>query len=180
MSAARGSAALVPHPDGPAPAVRGVRVDVTRTPDALTLEYTLDGDLDAIRIPAPAAPAIVHGLWEHTCFEAFVAQNDEPGYVELNVAPSGAWAVYGFAGYRERAAEPAGEPAIEVGRDADALDVVATLSFPTSSLRVGLTAVIERTDGRTSYWALAHPAVRPDFHHADGFVARVPAAEPRP
>jgi len=170
---------LVPHPSTPETAF-GVAAGVERVAGGLRFAYRLVGALDVVRIP-PAVPARrTDRLWEHTCFEAFVAQNDEPGYVELNVAPSGAWAVYGFAGYRERAADPAGEPALEVGRDADALDVVATLSFPTSSLRVGLTAVIERTDGRTSYWALAHPAVRPDFHHADGFVARVPAAEPRP
>ena len=87
MSAARRSAALVPHPDHPAPAVRGVRVDVTRMPDALALAYTLDGDLDAIRIPAPAVPAIVHGLWEHTCFEVFVAADGAVAYHEMNLAP---------------------------------------------------------------------------------------------
>ena len=31
-------------------------------------------------------------------------------------------------------------------------------------------AVVEETDGRLSYWALTHPAERPDFHHRDGFV----------
>jgi hypothetical protein len=40
-------------------------------------------------------------------------------------------------------------------------------------MRVGLTAVVESTDGRLTYWALAHPSPAPDFHHADGFVARV-------
>jgi len=166
---------LVPHPSTPETAF-GVAAGVERVAGGLRFAYRLVGALDVVRIP-PAVPARrTDRLWEHTCFEAFVAQNDEPGYVELNVAPSGAWAVYGFAGYRERAADPAGEPALEVGRDADALDVVATLSFPTSSLRVGLTAVIERTDGRTSYWALAHPSARPDFHDAGGFVAHVPAA----
>jgi hypothetical protein len=39
-----------------------------------------------------------------------------------------------------------------------------------SALRLALSAVIEETDGHLSYWALAHPAERPDFHHRDGFV----------
>jgi hypothetical protein len=30
--------------------------------------------------------------------------------------------------------------------------------------------VIEETNGNKSYWALAHPAGKPDFHHADGFA----------
>lgn len=39
-----------------------------------------------------------------------------------------------------------------------------------------ITAVIEETDGTKSYWALAHPAGKPDFHHPDGFVLELPAA----
>ncbi len=35
---------------------------------------------------------------------------------------------------------------------------------------VGLAAVIEETNGRLSYWALAHPPGKPDFHHLDGFA----------
>ena len=38
------------------------------------------------------------------------------------------------------------------------------------ALRLGASAVIETADGALSYWALAHPAGRPDFHHADGFA----------
>jgi hypothetical protein len=30
--------------------------------------------------------------------------------------------------------------------------------------------VIEDIGGGRSYWALAHPAGKPDFHHADGFT----------
>jgi hypothetical protein len=37
------------------------------------------------------------------------------------------------------------------------------------SLRVGLSAVIEASDG-FSYWALRHRADKPDFHDADGFA----------
>jgi hypothetical protein len=36
--------------------------------------------------------------------------------------------------------------------------------------RLGLSAVIEDTSGRMSYWALAHPAGKPDFHHLDCFA----------
>jgi hypothetical protein len=37
-------------------------------------------------------------------------------------------------------------------------------------LRLGLAAVIEDKAQVLSYWALKHPAEKPDFHHADGFV----------
>ena len=36
--------------------------------------------------------------------------------------------------------------------------------------RARLAAVIEATDGSLSYWALAHPSDKPDFHHPDSFV----------
>lgn len=41
-------------------------------------------------------------------------------------------------------------------------------------LEVGITAVIERTDGTLSYWALHHPAAEADFHDRAGFTLRVP------
>jgi hypothetical protein len=36
--------------------------------------------------------------------------------------------------------------------------------------------VIEETNGRKSYWALAHPPGKPDFHHSDCFALGLPAA----
>jgi len=42
----------------------------------------------------------------------------------------------------------------------------------------GLSAVIEDISGGTSYWALAHPPGKPDFHHADGFALEFSPAVP--
>ncbi len=39
-----------------------------------------------------------------------------------------------------------------------------------STFRVGLSAVIEEVAGHRSYWALAHPCGKADFHHSDSFV----------
>ena len=53
------------------------------------------------------------------------------------------------------------------------LSLHATLelrALPPGPWRLGLSAVIEEANGRLSYWALAHPAGRPDFHHADCFT----------
>lgn len=41
-------------------------------------------------------------------------------------------------------------------------------------LRLGLSAVIEEKGGRKSYWALAHPPGKADFHHPDSFVCELP------
>jgi len=41
-------------------------------------------------------------------------------------------------------------------------------------LEVGITAVIEHSDGALSYWALHHPGAEADFHHRGGFTIQVP------
>jgi hypothetical protein len=95
-------------------------------------------------------------------------------YVEMNFSPSTEWAVYGFTRYREANEPPAIVPAIVVERGAESLDLEATVALGRAgALRVGLTAVVERANGRRTYWALAHPSPAPDFHRAEGFVARV-------
>lgn len=40
-----------------------------------------------------------------------------------------------------------------------------------------ISAVIEETDGTKSYWALAHPPGRPDFHHSDCFALELAAPD---
>jgi hypothetical protein len=55
------------------------------------------------------------------------------------------------------------------------LQVALDLDWLTSpaagvGLRLGLSAVVEDKARVLSYWALKHPAEKPDFHHADGFV----------
>ena len=43
-------------------------------------------------------------------------------------------------------------------------------AYADAALTLGLSAVIEDRDGALSYWALRHPAGKPDFHHADAFA----------
>jgi len=58
-----------------------------------------------------------------------------------------------------------------------ALDLSRLPDLPLGSpWRLGLSAVIEEKTGRKSYWALAHPAGKPDFHHSDCFALEVPTA----
>jgi hypothetical protein len=42
--------------------------------------------------------------------------------------------------------------------------------------RLGLAAITEDTRGGKSYWALAHPSGKPDFHHFDCFAHELSAA----
>jgi len=167
------------HPSTRSEAVRAIAVLVRRSASSeLRMTFRLDGDIRRIRVPSSAVPRIATQLWRHTCFEAFIAMEGQPAYHEFNFAPSGEWAVYAFSGYRN-----GGPLANEMMRrqisvrstgsrlELDSLVPLDCLSaiHPRASLRVGLSAVIEASDG-LSYWALRHPAGKPDFHDADGFA----------
>ncbi|WP_296598217.1 DOMON-like domain-containing protein [Phenylobacterium sp.] len=163
--------ALTPHPSTPCSAVRALTVEARREGARLVLIYRLTGDLGMLAIPPAAAADRTDSLWEHTCFEAFVG-GEGGGYLEFNLSPSGQWAAYRFDGYRAgMAALEMAAPRIETTRTPDVLELRAELELPDAgSIRVGLTAVIEATDGTVSYWSLAHPPGHPDFHQAGGRV----------
>jgi hypothetical protein len=170
---------LLPHPSSQRGEVRelGIRIDRPSAAE-LKLEYRLEADLEALRIPEPRVPSRTDGLWRHTCFEAFIAQPGGHAYWEYNFSPSGAWAAYHFSGYREgmTALLKGAAPVIQVDSAGDefVLEVAVDLSWLTragaSALRLSAAAVIEDRARVLSYWALKHPAEKPDFHHADSFV----------
>ena len=167
------------HPSTRPEAVRAIRVLVRRSASAeLQMTFCLDGDIPRIRVSSPGVPRIATQLWRHTCFEAFIAVEGQPAYHEFNFAPSGEWAVYGFCGYRNGGplVNEMMRPHIAVRSTGSRLELdtlvrldVLSAIHPRSSLRIGLSAVIEACDG-LSYWALRHPADKADFHDADGFA----------
>jgi len=159
--------------------VRAIQVLVRRSASAdLRINFRLDGDISRIRIPSPSAPRIGAELWRHTCFEAFIAMEGISAYHEFNFAPSNEWCIYALSGYRNGGplTDETMRPRIAL-RSTDSrleLDAIVRLDslssvHPRAVLRIGLSAVIEADDG-LSYWALRHPADKPDFHNADGFA----------
>jgi hypothetical protein len=132
----------------------------------------------ALAIPPPGPVERREGLWEATCFELFVRPLSGDAYLEFNFSPSRAWAAYEFQSYRKgRRDLPLAPPTIErwgdvTGYSLEAeLDLIVPWAFP---CRVGLSAVVEEADGTKSYWALAHPLGKPDFHHPDCFALELP------
>jgi hypothetical protein len=169
---------LVPHPASPRSPVQAIMVGATRHDDSLLLNYRVVGELGAIRMPELRPPVHTDELWRHTCFEAFVRHSASGEYCEYNFSPSGAWAAYHFSGYRadRQPLKGAGTPRFSFDLQDGALVLAAQLDLEPLSLpdggtvRLGVTAVIEDRAGQLSYWALKHPAEKPDFHHADSFV----------
>jgi hypothetical protein len=173
---------LTPHPATPCDAVQGIEVVAARpAPGLLQLTYVLVGSLGNLAIPSIGRPVRVDELWRATCFEDFVRAEGEAGYVELNLAPSTAWAAYAFDSYRDGMRDAdIPTPWIGVRATDERLELRAEVHL--SSLpdladtpwRLAISAVIEETSGRKSYWALAHPPDRPDFHAPAGFVLDLP------
>jgi hypothetical protein len=167
-----------------------MEVQVLRTAGAaLELRYAILGDIARLLIPAESPPRPADKLWQHTCFEAFVAAMGTTGYYEFNFSPSTEWAIYRFSAYREgmTAVEATRLPHISVHRDADRLSLDAVIDLELlpalrdrPAMQLALSAVIEDEEHRLSYWALAHPPGRPDFHHASGFALTLPAFTPSP
>jgi hypothetical protein len=170
--------ALVPHPASPRSPLAACAVSLARAADGgLQAGFRLTGRLAELSIQPRQPPVRADRLWQHTCCEVFVGVEGSPAYREFNVAPSGAWAAYGFTGYRAGMAPlPATvAPALARTDGDDALVLALTLPAdllppPEARLRLGLAAVVEDRLGRLSYWALRHTDVKPDFHAPAGWL----------
>ena len=177
---------LFNHPTTPTPAIHRFEADARRLADgSLAFIYELRGELSTLQIPPRRDDSRVDGLWQHSCFEAFVAVQGETAYREFNFSPSGRWAVYDFGDYRRRLSDPAlATPRITTrlteGRfELEVVIPLSSLPFAPAGKcwEIGLAAVIEATDTLNdglSYWALRHPSPRPDFHLRNGFALRHP------
>ena len=167
--------------------VRAVQVIVSRTSGELGLGFCLDGNISRICLTPRSGQQGPVELWRHTCFEAFVAIGSQTAYHEFNFAPSYEWRVYAFRAYRDPAplANLLRSPIVAISITDDRLELDARIVLTDlsaihshSPLRLGLSAVIESRFGSLSYWALLHPAGKPDFHHPDAFALRLEPPEP--
>jgi hypothetical protein len=168
---------LIRHAESRGDAVEAVHVDLARSPSGvLGLRWTVAGRISDLALPRRVASRRGDRLWEHTCFEAFFADEEGEAYSELNVSPSTEWAAYRFAGYREgMQSVDLPTPRIEIDVAEDRLEVRVALKLRAAGPRpLGVSAIVEQANGDKSWWALAHPPGAPDFHHRDCFAAQVP------
>jgi hypothetical protein len=173
---------LVPHPATP-PAGPSFKVWATVDhaaslgPVATTnIWFGVGAPAARFVVPKLSEPWRADELWRTTCFEAFTRASGADAYREWNFAPSGNWAAYDFSNYREDMdrANVAAPPYIRMEDNFTWWAVGATIAVDAGTQwRLGLAAVLEERDGTKSYWALAHPSEKPDFHHPDCFTARL-------
>jgi hypothetical protein len=170
---------LIPFPGMVHPDIELTGEATRPRPELLRLWFTLRGDVSGIVIDTLADPARSDELWLHTCFEAFVQSGTGDDYIEINLATSGLWAAYAFSGYRAGMRDldcPA--PQVQTASLGNITAFGATIDLGPILARepwqLALSAVIEEVDGTKSYWALAHPPGKPDFHHPTCFAATLP------
>jgi hypothetical protein len=177
---------LVCHPDTPAVAVRGLTVEVDLSfDDGFVLRFVIDGEVDHIVLPAGDGQLVIadgatDGLWQSTCFEAFLTEEGTPDYTEFNYTPDGRWACYQFDDYRSLLGPDELAPWDMAAERSDARYALRVEPgiFPDRGSKLALSAVIEELDGTKSYWALCHPPGKPDFHHPDCFRLTLGAPDP--
>ncbi|MBO9498407.1 MAG: DOMON-like domain-containing protein [Novosphingobium sp.] len=167
---------LTAHPAHPPLSVRAIEARVIGfDASLLRLRWRIEGAAKLV-VPVFAGKGRADGLWETTCFEAFLKPEGGAAYVELNLSPSERWAAYDFATYRDGMAQRPfpHEPhcAIRVGTDLTIFDAaVPSAGLPALPAAMGLSAVIEEKGGVKSYWAMTHASEKPDFHDAACFAA---------
>lgn len=153
---------------------------IERTDKSIILSFVLQGNLADLVLPTATEQTRCDNLWQTTCLEMFWAEEGAKNYWELNLAPTGAWNVYAFTEYRTgmRQEERMAAPAITTSRTPESFTLtagldIAPLHAAEALLRVGVSAVLKHHDSRLSYWALAHPEAKPNFHTPQAFLLRV-------
>ena len=155
---------LVRHPDTPPGAIEAIDARMERAAGGFVASFVVRGDLRRLVLPASADPVRTNELWRTTCFELFVS-GEGAAYREYNFSPSGAWAAYDFTGYREGMAPAEADVLIRVERDDHRFILLADIRADLPPFApIGLTAVIEETDGAIRYWATSFEPGKPDFH----------------
>ncbi len=171
---------LLPHPGTTAAGLGNVSVEVDwEGRSFISVTFRVSGFAGGVFLPAVKAPERRDELWMRTCCEVFARRRPDD-YVEFNLSPSGDWAAYAFSGYRAGMRNfPVSAPDIRVVPKDEGFELTAMIPWSDwpHVEAIGLSVVVEATDGSKTYWALTHPSDMPDFHHADSFALISPALE---
>lgn len=114
------------------------------------------------------------GLWENTCFEAFLQPLGLTKYYEFNFSLRPAWNGFQFESYRQpqplMETPDFGLQKMEWKKAEGRLQVRVENRSPFGQFKVGLTAVLKEKNQKIHYCSLAHQGPKPDFHRADDFI----------
>lgn len=173
---------LVAHPAHPPARVTGVEARVIGFDDTwLRVRWRVDG-AQALVVPPFSGRGRADELWRTTCFELFLRPKGGERYVELNLSPSERWSAYDFSSHRDgmedRPVSREPDCTMRIGSNFAIFDAaIPRGALPSVPADANFAAVIEEQGGTVSYWAIAHPLAKPDFHDPACFAAEL--APPR-
>lgn len=154
--------------------------DLQVSNSTLHLTYTLTDQENLFEKPRNslswAADQInfISGLWNQTCFEAFLKPIGMDRYYEFNFSLNPAWMVFQFENYRiPQPPVSSGDFQIQsMSWDhlQNKLSIVIKNNTSFKNFNVGLTAVLEEKTGFKHYCALVHTGLKADFHLAESFT----------
>ena len=151
-----------------------LEADANLSESSLKLEFCLIDKADLFELPQTtqkwkAADVLIeNGLWNHTCFEAFLNPFGLGIYYELNFSLKPAWNQYQFDRYRYPQPPKNGNDFELKSLIWDQFESRLTVELKNNTkfkkFKIGLTAVLEEKTGAKHYCAVAHKGPKPDFH----------------
>jgi hypothetical protein len=154
---------------------------IDRQDQILSIEYQLQGNLDAVSIfPPSATPGRKFELWLATCFEFFIGIPGNSDYWEFNLSPSGDWNVFHLDDYRQGLQNEIAFTSLPltIERQPNSLLLRATINLSKiisieQDLEISVTTVIKSSQNEISYWALTHTGTEADFHRRDSLIVKI-------
>jgi hypothetical protein len=114
------------------------------------------------------------GLWNATCFEAFLRPAGQDKYYEFNFSLKPGWNAYAFETYREPQPPTATKnfelKSMEWITTTKTLKVILHNKTEYRKFNISLTTILQEKNGNKHYMALAHKGSKPDFHLAESFT----------
>jgi hypothetical protein len=147
----------------------------------LHVEFVLHDPEGHVLWPHPAPlPLRADFLWEHTCFEVFIAQDEYDSYTEFNFSPRRQWNAYHFDHYRHpKQMPPLHERQVNVAElqvGHHRLEAVLELTprfAARATVHLNVCAVLAHPRGHLSYWSIQHGGEVADFHRASDRVITI-------
>lgn len=133
----------------------------------LQVDFQLPADIGQTVWPAYDRLQRQDRLWESTCFELFLKDAVGPGYLEINLSPSGGWNVYAFTGYRQDM-QVSNRLVVDSIMQETGRRLTALLSWqgtPMTRVQLNAACILEASTGQPAFFSIEH-GTRPDFHDA--------------
>lgn len=146
----------------------------------LNMSFELSGALDEISLAKPVkSPARIQGLWQTTCFEVFIKNQESEEYIEFNFSSEYDWNCFYFPNKKSRLKEYQKitnlsvnsvkenttffiESSVDLNKLPDGL-------WKKNKMRIGPAAILESKTKELTYWACKHLDKVPNFHNHDSF-----------